>query len=310
MKISIDTAVQSVIRNWFDSLNLEHGLSNLTSGAYLTDLFYFLSFINQHYGTLVDLEMLKKLEINDLRAWLAYRNSTDHKTTSNARAISALKSFFRYLKKYNLVDNTAVFSIKLGKQDKPLPKALTKETALAAIDVIETIPLKDWVAKRDIAILMLLYGLGLRISEALSLTLSDWNAQQGEFITVSGKGKKQRNLPVLVKVRQAVNTYISNCPYDLQTGPIFLGAMGGPLNQDVFRRHIRKLRGEMSIPSFATPHSFRHSFATHLLGEGGDLRMIQELLGHENLSTTQRYTKVDSSTIMAAYIQFHPGGKT
>lgn len=310
MKISIDGQVQAIIKEWFNSLVLERGLSQLTGNAYLSDLFYFLSFINQHQGHIINLDLLKKLEVNDMRAWLAQRNSSDHQTTSNARAISALKNFFRYLQKHNLVENTAIFSIKLGKHNKPLPKALAKETALAAVVAIETIPLKDWVAKRDVAILMLLYGLGLRISEALSLTLSDWQAQQGEFITVSGKGKKQRNLPVLPKVRQAVYEYINNCPYDLQSGPLFLGAMGNPLNPDVFRRQVRQLRGCMSIPSFASPHSFRHSFATHLLGEGGDLRTIQELLGHENLSTTQRYTKVDSDTLMASYIQFHPGVKS
>jgi len=310
MKISIDGPVQTIIKSWYNNLTLQRGLSPLTGNAYLSDLFYFLSFINNHLGETINLEVLKKLEINDMRAWLAQRNSSDHQTTSNARAISALKNFFRYLQKNYQVENTAIFSIKLGKHSAPLPKALARETALAAVAAIESIPLKDWVAKRDVAILMLLYGLGLRISEALNLTLSDWNAQHAEFITVSGKGKKQRNLPVLPKVRLAVSDYINNCPYNINSGPIFLGSLGGPLNPDVFRRQVRQLRGVMSIPSFASPHSFRHSFATHLLGEGGDLRTIQELLGHENLSTTQRYTKVDSDTLMASYLQFHPGVKS
>lgn len=309
MKISIDPRIQIILKDWLKSLTLERNLSSLTASSYLSDVFYFISFMNTHLGTTMKLDTLDKLTVNDLRAWLAERNATGHQSTSNSRAISALKNFFRYLKKSHGLDNTSVFSIKLGRVTKPLPKALARETALAALDVIESIPVENWVGKRNVAILMLMYGLGLRISEALGVTLDDWTAHNGEFLMVMGKGKKQRNLPVLPKVKQAVLEYINSCPYDISKGRMFLGVSGKELNPDVFRRDVRNLRGCMSIPNFATPHSFRHSFATHLLSEGGDLRMIQELLGHENLSTTQRYTKVDSDTLMASYLQFHPGSK-
>ena len=310
MKISIDPQIQIILKEWLKSLTLERNLSNLTASSYLSDIFYFISFMNAHLGTIMKLDTLENLTVNDIRAWLAERNATGHQSTSNSRAISALKNLFRYLKRAHGLDNTAVFSIKLGRVTKPLPKALARETALAAVVNIESIPVENWVGTRNVAILMLMYGLGLRISEALNITLDDWNAHNGQFLIVMGKGKKQRSLPVLPRVKQSVLKYIESCPYDITTGPIFLGASGKELNPDVFRRDVRNLRGYMSIPSFATPHSFRHSFATHLLSEGGDLRMIQELLGHENLSTTQRYTKVDSDTLMASYLQFHPGSKS
>lgn len=307
MKISIDSQMQAIIKEWVATMVSERHLAKLTTNAYVTDLFYFIAFINQHRGTIVTADVLQKLELNDMRAWLAHRNANSHQPTSNFRAVSALKNFFRYLQKIKAAENTAIFALKLGKNPKPLPKALAKDTALIAVEMIETIPSQDWLAKRDRAILMLLYGLGLRISEALNLNYRDWHAQNAEYITVLGKGGKQRNLPVLPKVKQAVNEYLESCPFNLHDGSIFIGAQGKALNPDVFRRQVRKLRGMMAIPNFASPHSFRHSFATHLLGAGGDLRMIQELLGHSNLSTTQRYTKVDTDTLITTYKILHPG---
>jgi integrase/recombinase XerC len=309
VKISINSDLQFAIKHWVEGLQLEKGLSTLTVNAYLSDLFYFLAFITTHLGTPINLDVTASLQLSDFRAWLADRNLNEHQTTSNARALSAIKNFFRFLQRRYDINNTALFNLKLGKFNKPLPRALTVESAMSSLEKISEFEAPNWLIKRDIAILMLLYGLGLRISEALNLTFSTWREQNGEFIRIEGKGRKQRNLPLIPVVKDAVESYLASCPFPIHDAEIFLGERGMPLNPDVFRRNIRKIRDMITIPLHASPHSFRHSFATHLLAAGGDLRTIQELLGHENLSTTQRYTKIDSKTLMADYSKFHPGAK-
>jgi integrase/recombinase XerC len=250
--------------------------------------------------------MLARLEHRELRAWLAQRRQDGISDSSNARAMSSIRNFYRYLQRETGLENAAVFNLRMPRLKKPLPKALTAQDALDAVETLRTLHPEPWIARRDWALLTLLYGCGLRIGEALSLTRHDIaGAKHG--LRIHGKGGKERVVPVLPQVLEAIAAYLAACPY-MGEGemPLFLGARGERLAPAVFRRQIRQLRAGLGLPESATPHAFRHSFATHLLAGGGDLRAIQELLGHENLSTTQRYTHVDTARLMSAYKNAHP----
>lgn len=306
-QLAIVEELKQHIINWGVYLRDTKRYSTHTINAYLTDLFYFCAFLNKHYGQSINMQLIHGLQMQDFRAWLAARVGANIKSTSNLRALSVVRNFFYYLNKNNISDNQQVFNIKITAKAKPLPKALPPESAIYATKIIEVLAKKDWLGLRDTAILMLLYGCGLRISEALAITLSDVKAGAYGFLTVRGKGGKERQAPLLSVVYDAVHNYIKACPYSLQENtPLFLGNNGAPLNANVFRANIRKLRRMLNMPEHTSPHAFRHSFATHLLGAGGDLRAIQELLGHANLSTTQRYTQVDAQTLMTQCKQFHP----
>ena len=224
--------------------------------------------------------------------------------TSTARALSTVKSFYRYLEKQGTLTNPVIFHLRGPKLKKALPKALGVEQAQQALETIGTQHEDEWVNKRDLALLVLIYGSGLRISEALSLTTAD---NKGDSLTIIGKGNKQRMVPLLPVIKNAIADYMSACPYPFTaTAPLFLGKRGQPLNPAIFQLQLRKLRAALNLPESTTPHAFRHSFATHLLSAGGDLRSIQELLGHTSLSTTQRYTHVDKARLMQAYQNAHP----
>ena len=301
--------LQQVIGQWCEWLSGVKRYSDHTLTAYLTDLSFFISFVNRHTGELVTLRGLSTLTTRDFRAWLASRSADQMAGTSTARALSVVRNFFRYVQKNNLAENTVIFSIRTPKRKKPVPKALSQDESLAALDSISELSDEEWIAKRDIALLTLIYGCGLRIAEALSLTIK--NAPQGSSITITGKGNKQRVVPLLPTVVQAVEEYVRACPYTKTSkdAPLFYGARGGALDPAIFQKQIRKLRGLLGLPDSVTPHAFRHSFATHLLSGGGDLRSIQELLGHASLSTTQRYTFVDRDRLMNAYADAHPRAK-
>lgn len=305
MSIVIEKDLEEAIKSWVSYLALNRKYSRHTQKAYLTDMYYFISFLGKHLGQTIGLNVLKEVTIQYIRSWLAYRHNGNRKANSNARAISVIRSFYKYLSRDFAIKNTAVFNIKVKSNNKPLPKALSKNSALNAVDNIEKL-VTDWTGKRDLAILTLLYGTGLRISEALSLTFADLPLSSEQYLRIKGKGNKERAVPVLPIILETIHRYINVCPYDLSQGPIFRSKRGKVLSADSYRIVIRKLRRHLNLPEHTTPHAFRHSFATHLLGGGGDIRTIQELLGHESISTTQRYTKVDAENLIKAYQSFHP----
>ena len=297
--------LRAAIGAWVDWLAAERRASAHTVAAYGRDLAAFFDFLAEHRGDLPSLAEMSRLSPADFRAYLAHRAAEGRQRTTIARGLSVLRGFVRFLERRNLAAAPALTVLRSPKLPQSVPKPLTVEDAGAAIDAAGDLSLSAWQQKRDIAILTLLYGCGLRISEALGLTLAE--APRGEILVVTGKGRKQRQLPVLPAVGEAVAEYLAACPYPLaKDGPLFVGARGGPLNPRLVQRQMQTLRGMLGLPETATPHALRHSFATHLLGGGGDLRAIQELLGHASLSTTQRYTKVEPEHLLAVYDAAHP----
>jgi integrase/recombinase XerC len=297
--------VNQLYQKWRDFLKHERKFSKHTITAYLTDLSYFFKFLNEHFGEEITENILKNITITDLRSWLTNRKNQDLTFTSTARALSTIRNFFTYLQQFENIENQIIFNIRTPKLEKPIPKALSQEQVIALIQEIKE---EDWFSKRDKALLILIYSCGLRITEALSIRKN----QIGESkIIVTGKRNKERVVPVLPIASEALNTYLNSCPYLINTEDlIFLGKQGRPLNPAIFQRYIRELRNSLGLPTTTTPHAFRHSFASHLLEEGADLRSIQELLGHESLSTTQIYTKVDTKRLLNAYNKFHPKGNS
>lgn len=293
---------------WIERLRSEKRASPHTLAAYARDADAFVSFLAEHIGGEPDLAALKALRPADFRAWLAARANAGLERTSTARALSALRSLFHHLDRAGLVHNAALGAVKSPKLPRAVPKPLTERETFDLIDNAELDAAEPWIARRNAAVLMLLYGCGLRIAEALSLTRAD--APAGETMTITGKGRKQRMVPVLPAVREAVSAYIASCPHALAPeAPLFAGVRGGPLHPRIVQGLIQKLRPLLNLPETATPHALRHSFATHLLAGGGDLRTIQELLGHASLSTTQRYTAVDAKKLLDVYDEAHPRAK-
>jgi len=305
MNIAAEPAVKSAISRWQSWLAHEKRTSPHTLNGYLRDLTQFLNFLSNHLGYTPGLQDLEALSTTDFRGYLAERSSRGMARTSTARAMSTLRNFFRFLERNHLACNTALAGVRTPKVPQSVPKALSREDALEAVDAIADLSAEDWIGKRDTALIMLLYGAGLRIGEALSLNRGD--APERDSMTITGKGGKQRLVPILPIIRDAVGAYVASCPHDLdRNGPLFIGARGGRLNAGVAQRQVRRLRAYLGLPDSATPHALRHSFATHLLAGGGDLRTIQELLGHATLSTTQRYTAVDEARLTAVYRDTHP----
>lgn len=297
--------MQSALRGWIRWLRDERRSSPHTVDAYTRDLAGFLTFIAGHLGASPTLAALETLAARDFRAWLARRANDGLERTSTARALSVLRSFFVWLERNDRARNHAIRTVRTPKQPNAVPKPLDEADATAAVDDIGILASEPWIADRDIAVMTLLYGCGLRISEALSLTRAQ--APSGDSIRVLGKGGKERMVPVLPVVREAIEAYITSCPYPLAADEaLFRGARGGPLGARAIQRQMQKLRGLLGLPESATPHAMRHSFATHLLAGGGDLRSIQELLGHTSLSTTQRYTAVNTEKLLRDYKATHP----
>ena len=290
---------------WLEWLASERRASRHTIAAYARDVAFFFAFLSDHLGGPADLAALAALRAADFRAWLARRVATGHQAASNARALSVLRNFFRWLDRQGFVHNPHLAGLRTPKLPHAVPKALSEGDAGIAVEAIEQLSDEPWIAARDTALMMLLYGAGLRIDEALSLNRSV--LPLGDSLAVLGKGRKQRVVPLLGVIREAVEDYVAACPYQPgRDGPLFLGARGRRLQAGVVQARMRRLRAMLGLPDSATPHALRHSFATHLLAAGGDLRAIQELLGHASLSTTQRYTAVDAERILAVYDQAHP----
>lgn len=310
-QIALLPDLRKVANAWLEHLRHNRRLADRTCEMYEEALGFFLGFLQKYREEELALSSLQSLQARELRAWLADRNRSGYSKSSNANVLSALRNFFRYLAREGLVENSELFLIQNPKGDKPLPKSVGKETMKEAIASIGQLSDEPWIAKRDEALLMLIYGCGLRISEALSLTVEDVISGK-PVLRITGKGKKQREVPLLPIITQAMHAYLRQCPFHQEGNTkteLFLGVRGGALNPVMFQQRIRQLRGLLGLPDSVTPHAFRHSFATHLLSAGGDLRDIQELLGHESLSTTQRYTHVDAKRLMGAYAGAHPRGK-
>jgi integrase/recombinase XerC len=300
-----EPALVRAAENWRAWLGHERRYSAHTLAAYGRDLAAFLAFLAEHLGYPPGLSDLEALKQADFRAYLAGSSRRGHARASTARAMSSVRGFFRFLEKRGLARCPAIGAVGSPRVPKSVPRALGVKEALEAIAAVRALSDEPWLAARDVALLVLLYGCGLRIGEALALNRAD--APQGEAMVVTGKGRKQRLLPVLPAVKQALADYLVLCPYHGGgDDPLFVGARGLRLNPGVAQRQVRRLRALLDLPETATPHAFRHSFATHLLAGGGDLRTIQELLGHASLSTTQRYTDVDAARLEAVYRRSHP----
>ncbi len=290
---------------WRTWLATEKRASRHTLESYSRDIAGFFAFLAMHHGETVGLAELKALRPADFRAWLAARRGEEMSATSNARALSSLRGFFRFLDRNNLAHNPHVATLRTPKLPRALPKPLAVVDAGRVVADIGELQEEPWIAARDVAVLTLLYGSGLRIDEALSLNRDV--LPLGETLTVMGKGRKQRIVPLLPAVRAALEDYVARCPWQPGAdGPLFLGARGKRLQAGIVQLQMRKARAALGLPETATPHALRHSFATHLLGAGGDLRALQELLGHVSLSTTQRYTAVDAERLIEVYDKAHP----
>ena len=293
-------------RRWLDS---ERRASHHTADAYGRDLSAFLAFLSDHLGGEASLGDLSKLRPADFRSYLAHRANTGVARSSIARGMSTLRNFFRFLELSDLAHNPAVKAVKTPRLPQSVPKALDEDEALAAITSAGEMYDEPWLAARDTALFLMLYGCGLRIGEALSLTCGD--VPKGDTLRILGKGQKERIVPVLPVVREAISAYRKICPFAPEAdAPLFVGKRGKVLNPGVVQRQVRRLRAMLGLAETATPHALRHSFATHLLAKGGDLRTIQELLGHASLSTTQRYTVVDAARLSKVYDAAHPRART
>lgn len=298
--------LKRVVESWLDHIVIERGQSAATRDAYARDARQFLAFLKLHLGHPPCLADLERLDARTLRAFLANRRKAGLTSRSLARSLSALRTFFRWLEREDTLQNRAVLQVAAPKIPHSIPKPLTVEGAASLVErgaSEET----EWIAARDTAVLLLLYGAGLRISEALSLTPKTAPINGRDIMHIKGKGGKERLVPALAVVSQAITRYMQLCPYPLDADePLFRGARGGPLSPRLIQLAMEKLRQTLGLPDTATPHALRHSFATHLLSAGADLRQIQELLGHASLSTTQVYTEVNRDRLLAVYDQAHP----
>ena len=299
--------VAAEIESWLGYLGAERRMSPKTVEAYRRDVLQLLGFLAEHLGGSPSLRDLTALTPADVRAFLASRRATGIGSRSLMRTLAGTRAFARYLERNGKGQVGALSAVRAPKIGKTLPRPLAAADAKRMAD--PDLPAGDghepWIHARDAAVLGLLYGAGLRISEALGLKRGDVGA--ADAVTVTGKGRKQRMVPVLPQVQKLVADYVALCPYDLpDDGPLFVGAKGGPLSPRVVQLAMARLRGALGLPETATPHALRHSFATHLLARGGDLRSIQELLGHASLTTTQISTQVDAERLIEAYRNAHP----
>jgi integrase/recombinase XerC len=311
--IDIACAADDLVReitHWLSHLRAERRLSPKTLEAYARDLRQCLVFLGEHWGASVTLARFAALEATDIRAFMAMRRADDVGGRSLARALAGLRSFGRFLEREGKGKVGALSAIRAPKIGKSLPKPIHMEAAKRFADADERAgeDRDPWIWARDAAVMALLYGSGLRISEALGLKRREVPLPgAGDVLVVTGKGNKTRMVPVLQNVLTLVQDYVAVCPHSLPPeGPIFVGARGGPLKARIIQLTMERLRGALGLPDSATPHALRHSFATHLLSRGGDLRAIQELLGHASLSTTQIYTGIDSERLLEVYRTAHP----
>jgi integrase/recombinase XerC len=311
----VSNSVASARQGWHDWLKSERRLSEHTLIAYEHDVDEFLAFFTTYLGAAPTLPALARLRPAEFRAWLAERGRQGLARTSTARAVSSVRSFFGFLDKRGLAHNASIAVLQTPKLPRSVPKALSERDMEELLDTPSDKEQERWIELRDTAVLLLLYGAGLRIGEALDLskaTIDDLLRSGRDILDITGKGNKTRLVPLLPQAIEALAAYRDACPFMKALAPgaaFFLGARGGPLDPAIVQKRVRELRHQLGLADSVTPHALRHSFATHLLGAGGDLRTIQELLGHASLSTTQRYTDVDAARLSAVYRAAHPRAK-
>ncbi|MDE1938154.1 MAG: tyrosine recombinase XerC [Alphaproteobacteria bacterium] len=300
-------SAESLKQDWLAALAHERRASPHTLRAYGDDLARFLSFAAEHVGRAPDERVLSKLSPADIRAFVTKRRSEGLGARGVQRALAAVRSFFRYLTREGILENAAPRAVRTPRIPRTLPRPLSEIDAARTLEEAGEQDI-EWLAARDVALLTLLYGAGLRISEGLSLKRGD--VPLGSSLNVLGKGRKERSVPLLAAVREAVEHYAALIPFTgARDGALFLSRRGKPMSPREAQALMQRLRGRLGLSERATPHALRHSFATHLLANGGDLRAVQELLGHASLSTTQTYTEIDVRKMMDVYQRAHPRGK-
>ncbi|KPP85715.1 MAG: integrase/recombinase XerC [Rhodobacteraceae bacterium HLUCCO07] len=301
----ISPAARDALEGWLAGQRALRGAAENTLDAYARDVTGFLTFITEHKGASQGIKPLMRLSVSDMRSWMAFTRGQGVGPRSMARKLSAVKSFLRWLSEREGAEISAVLAARAPRFQNKLPRPLAEDAARRMLDTIGLQSQEPWVAARDVAVLTLLYGCGLRISEALGLDGQD--APLPEVLRIIGKGGKERVIPVIPAARDAVGRYLDLCPWSKEAGaPLFRGVRGGRLSPRSIQKTMAQARMQLGLPASATPHAMRHSFATHLLGAGGDLRAIQELLGHASLSMTQTYTSVDQARLMEVYDKAHP----
>jgi len=308
VSLTLAPAPRDLLERWIAHLRGIEGAAPATISAYRTDVAGFLSFLAEHSGGAGGEGRIAGVGTSEMRAWMAAERARGVSARALARALSAVRGFYRWWADHGGVAPAAVLAMRGPKYRRSLPRPLPVDGARAVLGDIGSAAREDWIAARDTAVAALLYGCGLRISEALSLRWPD--LPLGESLRITGKGGKQRIVPVLPAARAAVERYAALCPFPANEGPLFRGARGGPLDARIVRKAMEGARQRLGLPPSATPHALRHSFATHLLAAGGDLRTIQELLGHASLSTTQGYTAVDATRLREVYDAAHPRARS
>lgn len=299
-------SLQSYVVKWQDYLSSERGFSRNTIVSYVHDIQDFIGFIKTHEGVQPTIDDIFKTDIHTVRSWLSMRKNKDYSPSSSARSLSGVKSFYKFIYQITNRANYAILGMRSPKKTQIIPKALSFNDVMLAINSSPEFEKSDWVAMRDKALLMVIYACGLRISEALGISKKDLNS---DYLVIKGKGGKERIVPMLRDASLVITQYLDLLPFKLEnTEPIFRGKKGYVLSTGVFSRQLIKLRRNLGLPEHMSAHAFRHSFATHLLENGADLRSIQELLGHSDLSTTQRYTKVNIEHLVKSYKSAHPFG--
>jgi len=299
--------LQAALARWQLHLGSERRLAERTLEAYGRDVAQFLRFLSKHFGNPPTVAELGDLTVADMRGFLAERRRADAGARTLARGLAGIRSLLRYLEREEGISAAALRVLRTPRQPKTLPKPIDADRAMAMSEPGEQLSSTPWIAARDAAVLSLIYGSGLRISEALSLNQSEAPGTGTGSLRIVGKGGKTRLVPVLPYVVKAIAHYLSLLPYIVgPEGPLFIGAQGGRLGPRAVQRAVERIRGALGLPPSATPHALRHSFATHLLASSGDLRTVQELLGHASLSSTQIYTAVDGDRLLAVYDQAHP----
>lgn len=299
---------RQALLEWVEWLTSQRRAAAHTVAAYERDIAQFIAFAAEHGGGDVSINKLSALELSDFRSWLSWLAGRGLTASSRARAVAALRGWLRWMDRSGRMHNDAINLLRLPKVVRRMPRPVTADEAEALTDAAAIQDMEPWLAARDEALLLLLYGAGLRLGEALSLDHRDLEAT--ERLVVRGKGNKERVVPVLPVVREAIMAYIKTKPYAVAPDtPVFIGARGKRLNPGVAERQMRQLRQQLGLPDTATPHALRHSFATHLLAGGADLRTLQELLGHASLSTTQVYTKIEHTQLDRVYMNAHPRAK-
>ncbi len=310
LAIPVSRQISDQIQLFLRHLDAERGLAGKTLEAYERDLCQFMAFLSSYQGQSVTIDMLEAIDVRGFRSFLARRRAQGTSSRSLARSLSALRSFFRFLNRQKIIENQAVLAVQMPKIPHSVPKPLSELKAgdvMSGADLVQREGADPWVLARDSAVLLLLYGSGLRISEALNLNVADAPTLTKDVLRIKGKGGKERIVPVLPVAIKAIADYLFLCPYGNEgDDPLFLGEKGKRLSPRIIQLLMQRLRGALGLADTATPHALRHSFATHLLGNGGDLREIQELLGHANLSTTQIYTEVDQKHLLKTYQGAHP----